>query len=92
MTMKTTQALIATLALALSSASFAAKPTSIVFQASGETEDSTPFAQYSVTCSNGKSVPLTAWDSRRQWCVGEQSKENCQKKQIRAAKAACKSV
>jgi hypothetical protein len=80
-----------TLLLAVASASFAAKPTSIVFEANGETADSTPFAQYAVKCSNGKKVPLTAWDSRSQWCVGEESRENCETKQIKAAKTACKS-
>lgn len=79
-------------ALLAASSSFAAKPTSIVFQGNGETADSTPFAQYAVKCSNGKEVQLTAWDNRSEWCVGEESKENCEKKQIRAAKTACKSV
>ena len=78
--------------LMAASISFAAKPTSIVFENTGETADKTPFAQYGVKCSNGKKVPLTAWDNRRQWCVGEESRENCEKKQIKAAQAACKSV
>lgn len=76
--------------LAAASASFAAKPTSIVFEANGETMEGTPFAQYQVKCSNGKKEQLTAWDNRREWCLGEASKENCEKKQIKAAKAACK--
>ena len=78
--------------LGAASASFAAKPTSIVFEANGETADNTPFAQYSVKCSNGRKAPITAWDNRRQWCVGEESRENCEKKQIKAAKAACKAA
>lgn len=76
--------------VAFSAASFAAKPTSIVFESNGETAEGTPFASYVVKCSNGKKEPLTAWDNRRKWCVGEESDANCQKKQIKAAKAACK--
>jgi hypothetical protein len=91
-TMNPVKFILAAALIAGASTSFAAKPTSIVFESNGETSDQTPFAQYSVKCSNGKTVPLTAWDGRRQWCVGEQSKENCEKKQIRAAKTACKAV
>jgi len=79
----------ATALLTLSAGSFAAKPTSIVFQSNGETGDGTAYAEYLVKCSNGKKVPLTAWDKRRKWCVGEASTDSCEKKQIKAAKAAC---
>ena len=78
--------------LSLSAASFAAKPTSIVFEKAGETNEGTAFASYPVKCSNGKRVELTAWDNRRKWCVGDSASEECQKKQIKAAKAACKAV
>lgn len=70
---------------------FAAKPTSIVFESNGKTAEGQDFSRYSVKCSNGKKVKLTAWDNRRKWCVGEASSEDCEKKQINAAKAACKS-
>ena len=80
----------ATALVAFSAASFAAKPTSIVFDEKGETSEGTPFASYTVKCSNGKKEPLTAWDNRKKWCVGDASSEDCQKKQIKAAKAACK--
>jgi hypothetical protein len=43
-----------------------------------------------VKCSNGKKVEVTAWDNRRKWCVGDHTSKNCEKKQINAAKAACK--
>lgn len=79
----------ATALLALSASSFAAKPTSIVYQGDGETADGKPYAEYLVKCSNGKQMPMTAWDKRRKWCVGEASDENCEKKQIKAAKEAC---
>ncbi len=70
--------------------SFAAKPTSIVFESNGKTADGKDLSKYSVKCSNGKKVQLTAWDNRHKWCIGEESTENCEKKQINAAKAACK--
>ena len=88
--MKFVKLAVTTALLAASTASFAAKPTSIIFEASGETADGTPFSQYAVKCSNGKKEPLTAWDNRGKWCLGEESSENCEKKQIKAAKAACK--
>jgi hypothetical protein len=78
--------------MAISAASFAAKPTSIVFDSNSETADGTPFAKYSVKCSNGKKAPLTAWDNRRKWCVGDDTSEVCEKKQINAAKKACKGI
>ena len=77
--------------VAFSTTSFAAKPTSIVFEANAETADGAPYAKYSVKCSNGTRVGLTAWDNRRKWCVGDETSEQCEKKQIKAAKAACKS-
>jgi hypothetical protein len=76
--------------LTLSGGSYAAKPTSIVFENSDETRDGTPFAKYSVKCSDGKRRELTAWDNRRKWCVGDDSSEQCDRKQISAAKEACK--
>ena len=80
----------ATALVAFSAGSFAAKPASIVFNANAESADGTPYATYTVKCSNGKKVEVTAWDNRRKWCVGDASSETCEKKQINAAKAACK--
>ena len=81
----------ATAALVIVSASsFAAKPTSIVFDANAASGDGTPYAKYTVKCSNGKKAELTAWDNRSKWCVGDASSQNCEKKQINAAKDACK--
>ena len=73
-----------------SASSFAAKPTSLVFDSNHETDDGTPYATYMVKCSNGKKKELTAWDGRKKWCVGDATSETCEKKQIKAAKAACK--
>jgi hypothetical protein len=81
----------ATTALVIFSAgSFAAKPTSIIFNANAKTSDGAPYASYTVKCSNGKKAELTAWDNRSKWCVGDANSENCEKKQINAAKGACK--
>jgi hypothetical protein len=80
----------ATALVAFSAGSFAAKPTSIVFNANAESADGKPYSTYTVKCSNGKKVEVTAWDNRRKWCVGDASSETCEKKQINAAKAACK--
>lgn len=77
------------LLLCASSTAFAAKPTNIAFSGYADTEEGEKFAKYVVKCSNGKSQPITAWDNRRSWCVGEESRENCHSKQMKAAKAAC---
>jgi len=74
----------------LSMSSFAAKPTSIVFDAKATAGDGTAYAKYTVKCSNGKKAELTAWDNRSKWCVGNADSKNCEKKQINAAKVACK--
>jgi len=76
--------------IALSASSLAAKPTSISFDTNAQTSDGTAYATYAVQCSNGKTTELTAWDNRGKWCVGDASSESCQRKQIKAAKAACK--
>ena len=78
--------------LALSASALAAKPTSIVFDSNGTTADGTPYGSYLVKCSNGKKQPLTAWDNRKKWCVGDATSEECTKKQIKAAKKACKAA
>ncbi|MCB1687433.1 MAG: hypothetical protein KDI33_03070 [Halioglobus sp.] len=76
--------------IVFSAASLAAKPTSIVFNENGTTSDGTAYSTYTVKCSNGKKAELTAWDNRGKWCVGDSTSENCEKKQIKAAKGACK--
>ena len=88
--MKLIKLATATALVAFSAGSFAAKPTSIVFVGNAETGDGTPYATYNVKCSNGKKMELTAWDNRRKWCVGDAGSESGEKKQIKAAKAACK--
>jgi hypothetical protein len=76
--------------LAFSISAFAAKPLSINFVADEKSKDGLEFSSYTVKCSDGNEESLTAWDQRKTWCVGKDSKDNCDKKQIRAAKVACK--
>lgn len=76
----------------ISATSFAAKPTSIVFDSNNENAEGTAFSTYMVKCSNGKKMELTAWDGRKKWCVGNAQSQECEKKQIKAAKAACKAA
>lgn len=75
---------------ALSAASFAAKPTSIVFDSDHETPDGGGYTTYKVKCSDGTEKELTAWSSPKKWCVGDASSEDCERKQIKAAQKACK--
>lgn len=92
MTTKAQTLAIAFTLMLLSAASQAARPTSIVFDTNAETKDGRPYAQFTVRCNDGRRVPLTAWDDRRMWCIGEIAQpENlsCDKKQISAAKTAC---
>ncbi|MBM69548.1 MAG: hypothetical protein CME43_08735 [Haliea sp.] len=78
--------------LALSSAAFAAKPTSIVFQGNHESNTGAAYSEYLVKCSNGKTATLTAWENRRKWCAGNELNDSCERKQIKAAKAACNAL
>lgn len=80
----------ATALIIFSAGTLAAKPTSIVFNENATDSDGTAYSTYTVKCSNGKRAELTAWDNRRKWCVGNSSSDNCEKKQIKAAKGACK--
>ncbi len=80
---------IASLALASASV-FAARPTSVMYTGEGVNEAGLEYSSYAVKCTNGQRYPLTAWDNRRKWCVGEHSAEECHRKQIKAAKKACK--
>ena len=88
--MKALQVAAATALLIFTSSSLAARPTSIVFDSNAADSDGKAYAKYIVKCSNGKKAELTAWDNRKKWCVGDASSELCERKQINAAKDACK--
>jgi hypothetical protein len=76
-------------ALSLSLSVFAAKPVKITPGDKGQASGA-DFRNYVVECSNGKRQPLTSWDNGKKWCLGQGSQESCVKKQIKAAKSACK--
>lgn len=78
-----------TLLLSTPSTALAVKPTGIAFDSYANTEEGKKYALYVVKCSNGKSQSITAWDNRRSWCIGEESRESCHSKQLKTAKAAC---
>ncbi len=76
--------------IVLSTSALAAKPTAITFESEATTPDGKTYSIYTVKCSDSRQQPLTAWDNRKNWCVGKDSQEDCFTKQIRAAKQACK--
>lgn len=82
--------LIAVSALVLSISALAAKPTSIKYVEDLVLADESIYSHYVVTCSDGKAADISAWDNRRQWCLGKGIKDACSKKQIKAAKQVCK--
>ena len=84
------QIAMATALLTFSLGAAAAKPASITFESEGSAPNGKDYALYTVKCTDGQTLPLTAWDGRKKWCVGKMSEEDCEKKQIRAAKKACR--
>lgn len=68
----------------------AAKPISITFESDNTAADGTEYAVYAVACSNGTTLKLTAWEKRKKWCQGDALQEDCERKQIKAAKKACR--
>ncbi|MCR8924139.1 hypothetical protein NO559_15245 [Dasania sp. GY-MA-18] len=68
----------------------AAKPTSITFESDKTSAEGDEYSVYVVVCSNHKSLKLSAWDKRKKWCLGEGQSEDCERKQIKAAKKACR--
>ena len=87
--MRTALLTAAMLLIMVPAMSFAARPTTIVFKIHAETRDGRQYAEFTVKCNDGRTVPLTAWDGLRKWCVGETGGGVCQKKQISAARTAC---
>lgn len=68
----------------------AAKPTSITIESTNIHTDGSEYAVYVVVCSNNATYKLSAWDQRKKWCVGEGQSDDCERKQIKAAKKACR--
>lgn len=89
--MKVQTCIIFSIMLMLASFSAAAaKPVKITPGPKGVAASGDKFRSYVVKCSNGKSMALTSWKNGKQWCIGKESLDRCSKKQIKAAKGACK--
>jgi hypothetical protein len=86
------KAIIATAMMAACASAFAAKPTSIKYIEDIVVGDNEIYSHYSVKCSNGKTADISAWNNRKKWCIGKGGKDVCNKKQIKTAKAVCKSA
>lgn len=48
------------------------------------------YSYYVVTCSDDRSIDVSAFDDKKLWCVGKGVRENCETKQIKVAKQVCK--
>lgn len=81
--------LLAAALTVMAGAAFAGKPTSIVYVQEIPLDDEI-YAQFKVKCSDGEEKDVSAWDNRKLWCQGIGLKTECDKKQIMAAKKACK--
>ncbi|MDX9874756.1 MAG: hypothetical protein RBS88_07575 [Spongiibacteraceae bacterium] len=82
--------LIAATALMFTAGAYAAKPTSITYVKEVPLANDEIYAEFVVKCSDGQEKSITAWDNRRTWCQGTGERTDCTKKQINAAKEACK--
>ena len=79
------------LMLALSLEVLAAKPAGISFKETKTNAEGTEYQLYSVKCSNGQQRDISAWNNRKLWCLGTAIEDDqCEKKQIKIAKKACK--
>lgn len=77
-------------ALTFSAGAFAAKPTSIKYIEDIVVDNDIIYSYFQVTCSNGTTADISAWDNRKKWCVGKGGQDDCSKKQIKTAKDVCK--
>lgn len=82
--------ILAFFTLITSELAMAAKPVKITPGAKMTDASGAPYRVYKVKCSNGKATPISSWKKGKQWCLGEGVKDTCAKKQIKAAKKACK--
>jgi hypothetical protein len=82
--------LIAAAAIVFTASAYAAKPTSITYVKEVPLANDEIYAEFLVKCSDGQEKSITAWENRKNWCQGVGLKDDCTRKQIDAAKAACK--
>lgn len=89
--MRVAQVIALAALVAVPAVSFAAKPVKITPGSKETTESGEEFRNYIVECSNGKKYPIISWPNRKQWCIDNNiPEEDCWKKQVKAAKEACK--
>lgn len=74
----------------VSATALAAKPTSITYVKEVPVGDDEIYAEYVVKCSDNQEKSISSWDNRKTWCQGVGEKNDCERKQIMAAKKACK--
>jgi hypothetical protein len=85
---KRTTTLSLTLGLLLIAGTVAAnQPINITYKSRGSNDDG-DFSKYSVSCTDGSSRTISAWNERKQWCIGT-SKTQCTNDQLKTAKKAC---
>lgn len=75
-------------AVLLSTPLLAATPKDINYASKGSGMLGGEYYIYNVTCSDGKTRKISAWDKRKEWCVGTE-RSNCSNDQLKAAKQAC---
>ena len=68
----------------------AAIPQKMVGVRRGESENGDPYTIYLLSCSDGEQYPMTSWTETGEWCIGEESREMCEKSSKKAAREACK--
>ena len=68
--------------------SFAASPKDINYAGKGSSFGGGKYYIYNVRCSDGSTKVISAWDERKEWCVGKK-RQNCSNDQLQAAKKAC---
>ncbi len=67
----------------------AAKPIKIQPGSIEAAADGSEIRNFKVFCSDGRDQAIYSWPSQKKWCLKADA-ETCSKKQIKAAKAACK--
>ena len=82
------RAMLAATALLISQFSTAAEPVNSRFVQDVVQGDQI-YAHYVVSCSNGSSADISAWNNRSKWCVGKGQQNICGKSQARIAKRVC---
>ena len=81
--------ILATATITVSAGAFASKPVSIK-HVEDIVDGDNIYSHYIVTCSNGNTADISAWDDRKRWCIGKGGKDDCTRKQIKTVKKVCR--